>query len=335
METIIAVSAIRQVAEHAVPPSPEEPCDYRIAARLGQAFLAKNKQGSLALLVPLASDGGSVGRSGGGFTLRAAHEVAFDHNDRIWNQSAAVLECTDDRVSTTFLALVADLANCLSITAGEATWHQILLWMEEWQLLLGRRKILSPEAQLGLWGELLVMSFAPAADVLFAAWRGPEEDTVDFFHDGRGLEVKASKHRCVHHVSQTQVPKPRGEFPSHFLSLWVSVEPVRGVSLAEIIDRLVDRLPDPGAFLKYVSRTGYSLDDREEYMTRFLLLEPPRWFNAEDVPRIRAADSGVSQIRYVVALDTDLSLDESQAQFLCRHFFGVDRQPTDIKAIFE
>ena len=332
MSTLVALSTLRALAARSVPPLPGEQTDYRIAARLGAAFLARDKRGSLALLVPMPTAGGSVGRSGGGFTLRAAPGVEFNHDGRSWRQPAAILECTDSSVVDTFLALAADLSNRLASDIGSINWPQILLWMEEWQALLSRRAVLSPEAQLGLWGELLLILLAEDADALFTAWRGPDEDTVDFFVNGVALEVKTSRHQCVHHVSQSQVTKPRGDFPSHFLSLWASTEPVRGVSLVEVVDRLTNRLRDSAAFLKYIARTGYSPRDREEYLTRFLLLGTPRWFNAEDIPRVRAADPGISQLRYLAALDMDLTESDDEARRLWRHFCGREQPPGDLRA---
>jgi len=324
-----SISALRRLAERSTE-SPHDG-DYQITARVGSAFFAKSKQGLFALLIPLPDRGSSVGRSGGGFTLRVANEVAFRHEGQYWTQAAAILECTENAVADTFLALVVDLSNRLSSTNAPITWRQLLAWMEEWQLLLSRRVLLAPEAQLGLWAELLVMLLGASTDALFAAWRGPEDDAVDFFLDGKGLEVKASRHRGTHHVSQSQAIRPRGDYPSYFLSMWVSSEPVGGVSLAEIVRALTDRLPDPSAFLKQLSRTGYSAQDEQQYMTRFTLLESPHWFDAEDIPRVRSADSGVSRLRYLATLDLDSAIHGALAQSLWHHFCGIEHCPTNLR----
>jgi hypothetical protein len=128
--------------------------------------------------------------------------------------------------------------------------------------------------------------------------------------------VKVSRRAHVHHVSQTQVDAPRGAHDVYFVSLWVSPDPVRGVSLTELVDALSNRVGDPPSFLKQLARTGYSPLDRETYTTRLLVLESPRWFHSKDVPRVRAYDEGVSQLRYVVTLDADACLEEAEAAAL-------------------
>jgi hypothetical protein len=326
MATEISVPVLREVLARTGAPSVEDQSDYRIAASLGSAFLARGRSGRVTLLVPLPRTGGAVGRSGGGFTLSSAPQVAFDHGGRNWNQASAILECTDDKLADAFLVLVLDLTRRMNSNSGEITWPLILNWVEEWQFLLGRKHLLSPEQQLGLWGELWVMSRATNADSLFGAWLGPDQEPVDFFYDAIGLEVKVTRHANVHHVSQTQVERPRGEFKTYLLSIWVGVDSNQGISLAEKVDLLLNRVSDPTAFLRRLAQVGYSPHDRGEYDTKFLVLEAPRWFRAEEVPRVREIDEGVSNVRYVVTLDVDDCLDPEQSLSLGRHFWGFEPQ---------
>jgi hypothetical protein len=258
--------------------------------------------------------------------LSSAPQVAFDHSGRNWNQASAILECTDDKLADAFLVLVLDLTRRMASISGEITWPLILMWVEEWQFLLGRKHLLSPEQQLGLWGELWVMSRATDTDSLFGAWLGPDQEPVDFFYDSIGLEVKVTRRANVHHVSQTQVDRPRGEFKTYLLSMWVGVDSNQGISLAEKVDLLLNRVSDPTAFLRRLAQVGYSPQDRGEYDTKFLVLEAPRWFRAEDVPRVREIDEGVSNVRYVVTLDVDDCLDPEQSLALGRHFWGFEPQ---------
>lgn len=303
-------------------PSLDEADDYRIAIPVGPTFLARGRSGAAALLVPLTKIGGAVGRFGGGFALTSVPRVAFQHAGRRWEQPAAVLECTDQNLVDAFLVLVTDIGRRLIASAEGVTWQNILACVEEWQALLGRRATLSVEEQLGLWGELWVISRAGEADALVAAWRGPEGQPIDFFHDGIGLEVKVSRRPHVHHVSQTQVDFPRGDYLSYFLSIWVDVDPVRGLSLSELVDRLLNSVSDPGAFLKQLADAGYSPHERAAYATRFVPLEAPLWFRSESIPRVHAIDPGVSHLRYMVMLDVDACVTRDQVTHLWRHFCG-------------
>jgi hypothetical protein len=320
------IPMLRELLARTGAPSIEDPCDYQIAAGLGTAFLARGRAGRVTLLVPLPRAGGAVGRSGGGFTLSSAPRVAFAHSGRNWDQATAILECTDDKLADAFLVLVLDLTRRMDSISAGITWPVILSWVEEWQILLGRKQVLSPEQQLGLWGELWVMSRATNMDSLFGAWLGPDQEPIDFFYDAIGLEVKATRHAYVHHVSQSQVDRPRGEFKTYFLSIWVGVDSNQGISLAEKVDLLINRVSDPTALLKRLAQVGYTPHDREEYGTKFLVLEEPRWFRAEDVPRVHEIDEGISHVRYAVTLELDDSLGPDQSLHLSRHFWGSEPQ---------
>jgi Putative PD-(D/E)XK family member, (DUF4420) len=301
-------------------PLTDEDNDYRIATSVGPAFLARARSGAPTLLIPLDVAPVTVGRRGGGFSLTPASRVAFEYGGRRWDQAAAALECTEFQLFDAFLVLVMDISRRLALSASETTWPTILALVEEWQTLLARRAVLTVEQQLGLWGELWVISKAVNPDPLVAAWRGPEGEATDFFFDGIALEVKVSRRAHVHHVSQRQVEMPVGVHKAYLLSVWVGVEPVRGTSLAELVDTALARVSDAPALLKQVALLGYTPLDRDQYGTRFIPLDPPRWFRAEDVPRVRVIDPGISQVRYVVTLDIDRALAGELASGLWCHF---------------
>lgn len=305
------------------PPRVGDAEDYRIAAEIGPAFLSRGRNGMPTLLIPLELATETVGRHGGGFSLTSTGRVAFRHDERRWEQSAAILTCTDAALEDTFMILVLDIAQRLTATSEAITWSKVLSWVEDWQTLLSRRVALTLEEQLGLWGELWVMSKAAAPDALFAAWRGPDREPSDFFYDGKGLEVKVSQRAHVHHISESQVDAPRGVHEAFVLSIWVGQEPISGVSLGELASTLLSRVLDPAALLKVLARVGYSPLDRDQYTTRFLPLESPKWFPAEDVPRVRQMDEGISQLRYIVTLDIDRSLDDERVTELWQHFCRI------------
>ena len=317
-------ASLREAVAAVDPPRVADVEDYRIAAAIGPALLSRGRNGMPTLLIPLTLTTEAVGRHGGGFSLTSTGRVAFRHDDHRWEQSAAILTCTDAALEDTFMILVLDIAQRLTSTSEAITWSKILSWVEDWQTLLGRRAGLTPEEQLGLWGELWVMSRATVPDALFAAWRGPDREPVDFFYDGTGLEVKVSQRAHVHHISQSQANAPRGVHEAFVLSIWVGQEPISGVSLGELVSTLSSRVSDPAALLRALARVGYSPLARDQYTTRLLPLEPPRWFPAEDVPRVRQMDEGISQLRYVVTLDIERSLDGERVTALWQHFCRID-----------
>lgn len=323
MSLPIDIVRLRDILSASRAPRSGEAEDYRIYGSMGASFLGRGRSGRVTLLVPLIAAVGAVGRSGGGFTLTSAPRVAFTHEARQWEQPAAILECTDERLGDVFLVLVADIARRLPEATSGISWQKVLAFVEEWQALLSRRKVLSPEEQLGLWGELWVIRKSEHPGRLVAAWRGPFGEPVDFLYDGLSLEVKASRRAHVHHVSRSQVEEPTGGYESFLISLWLGTDPARGVSLKELADQVLQRVDDPSAFLRTLARVGYSPLDHNEYAERFVLLEPASWFRVDDVPRVRAVDDGISNLRYVVTLDLNKSLDEARTVELWRRF-GCD-----------
>lgn len=297
--------------------------EYQIADAVGPMFIARAPGGGPALLLPIDPSQGSVGRTGGGFTLTSAPNVSFDFGGNQWTQGAAVLECLEPSLFDAFLVLAADIAGRI-LSSDNASWQTMVASVEEWQALLANRVLLSAESQLGLWGELWIISRAVSPDALVAAWGGPDRDSVDFFLDGVGLEVKTSRRRRVHHISQTQLDQPKGEYPTFFVSIWAGIDPARGQSLTELVDQGLRSLVDPAAFLKLVTAAGYSPTDRDQYTVRYMALEQPLLFDSRDIPQVRAADPGISQLRYVVSIDKSLKLADDIAASLWRRMIGRD-----------
>jgi hypothetical protein len=323
MATIESVAELRRALGAVRALGRDDAEDYQIAAAVGTAFLARTRSAAPALLIPLDAAPTAAGRRGGGFALIAAGCVAFNHSGRHWEQPAAALECTDPDLLETFLVLVVDLIKRLTSSSEAVTWPTILAWVEDWQALLARRTTLTTEQQLGLWGELWLITNAINPDQLIAAWRGPEREPVDFFVNGIAVEVKASRNAHVHHVSQSQIDRPVGMYPAYLLSIWVGVDPARGASLKELAEKLLSRVSDPPALLKHMALAGYVPQDSDQYASRFVALERPSWFRADDVPRVRQIDQGISSIRYIVHLDTDMAISAAQADGLWRDVCGV------------
>lgn len=127
---------------------------YHICAVLGRGYLAKTPSGKGALLVPCQRGTATLGRTFGAMLLKFKSEVAFDVDGTRWDGSAALVECLEDELLPTFLALARDVMTSIG-DAGELTADAIVRALGHWELLLRSRALLSEEAQLGLWGELL------------------------------------------------------------------------------------------------------------------------------------------------------------------------------------
>jgi hypothetical protein len=301
-------------------PRADDANDYRIAIPICDTYLALGRANLPTLIVPLSGAVGSIGRVGGGFKLIPVSRLEFVHEGRQWEQPAAVVECTEGTLTETFIVLVREIAQKLRLAGKSPTWASLSSLVEEWQMLLAKRSILSLEAQVGLWGELWFLRNARSIDSLLGAWRGPENRTLDFFYDGIGLEVKTSQRAHVHHVSLKQVIAPYGHRDSYVASLWVEIDSQQGTSLNEMVDDLLKRTADPALLIRIIAETGYSMLDRELYAQKLSLVDPPLWFRTQDFPRIREMDRGISQVRYVVSLDLQDALEPQRSAQLLQHF---------------
>jgi hypothetical protein len=86
------------------------------------------------------------------------------------------------------------------------------------------------------------------------------------------------------------------------------------LTLPEIVAQVLERAKAPEDALSAILLAGYAPVDATGYTRKYVLLEEPAFFTLDVVPRVRQADEGVSQLRYVVTLDEakrfDFNCDE-------------------------
>jgi hypothetical protein len=100
-----------------------------------------------------------------------------------------------------FVMMAQDLVRLLDsspVQDSDRLLDQFLFRIRAWQDFMDRHRdgVLSPEAELGLFGELVLVSRMidlgmPAANVL-DAWRGPLDSPQDFMLGGGAIEVKTT-----------------------------------------------------------------------------------------------------------------------------------------------
>ncbi len=293
--------------------------DYTLVAEVDGAFAARSRTGLPALIVPIKDLGPApIGRRASGCELLGHSSIRFVYGDRDAVGPAAALLCLDPELFDTFAVLAVDVAK--RVRDGGGTWSSMVAAVEEWQTLLARPGRLGAEAEEGLWGELWFLAQASDVDLLFSAWRGPEADATDFFLAGKSVEVKTSRRRREHHVSYSQVDAPVGIHEGWLVSIWVKPDPASECTIVHLAEGLLDRASDRAEALRRLTRAGYSPADRASYRAAFVVLSEPEWYAISDVPRIRVADPGVSQLRYRVALDESRRAEPLVSDSLWRHF---------------
>ena len=295
--------------------------DYTLLESVGESWAARSRAGLAALVIPLHAVGASaVGRRSSGCELLAHPSLRFVHEAQTWQGPAAALVCTDPDLVDAFAVLATDVARRAD---ADASWQSLLAVVEEWQTLLAPRGRPSTERELGIWGELWFLDQSEALDLLLVGWRGPEGDPTDFFVAGVAAEVKASRVRRQHHVSQAQVDAPIGSGEAWLVSLHVKVDPGARSTVPSLAESILARASDPTDAMRRIARAGYTANDRREYTNGFALVLEPEWYPIASVPRVRTADPGVSHLRYRVSLDERLRADAATTDRLVQHFHGT------------
>ncbi len=295
---------------------PSSGADYDVltpADAVRGSHLAVASTGAPALLIPVAKVASEAIRLTHGLALRGVSKVEFARGSERWTEPAAVVECRDPKLARTFAGLVAALIARVEATT-KPSWPMVSALFTEWERLLGRREVLSGESELGLWAELWCLTRTQRPSKLLEAWRGPDAERVDFLLDGFGFEVKAGRRPNVHMVSQDQVERPLGDTTAVLVSMLVMPDPLKGRSLAELVANMTAAVEDVAEFEEKLAATGYSRDDDGAYHRRYAVLEPPRFYDVDDVPRVRAADRGVSRIRFRAELDPEKALTGPRLQ---------------------
>jgi hypothetical protein len=202
----------------------------------------------------------------------------------------------------------------------------------EWEQLLAPLSILSPEEQIGLWGELWMLKrlgVIHGHDAL-SAWVGPHGEAHDFREGDTEFEVKTTRNRRrVHAISDLRQLTPTIEHTLYLVSL--QVEPAglnAGLTLPAFVRMVEASLNSSrGAeFQGLLDGIGYSKDHEDHYATPWQLSSPASLVPVDDsCPRLtsemlRGALHGslwtrVSRVQYVVDVDA-LGVADAHPEFL-------------------
>lgn len=295
------------------PPTDSSTPQYRIELAIAGSFLGRNPTGQEVLIVPVRDGALPLDRSTGDLLLSFRAKGTFALDAGSFESGAAVIECLNAALADTFRVLATDIADRMQAATCIPAAQQVSQALAEWEQLLRGRRELSREQEIGLWGELWLLQQLHPIDQGVASWRGPDAEHVDFVGGGIGIEVKTSRRRLEHFVSQEQVTRPLGDLEVFIISLWVDHDPAGGVTLGEMVSICESKISLSRDFEEKLLKSGYSRADSSRYQQRLRRLEPPLAFPVGVVPRVRDADAGVTQIRFLVALDERTALSHSDS----------------------
>lgn len=214
-----------------------------------------------------------------------------------------------------FCTLLADLINQLTIP-DDAPAAALARRLTAWQRMLSRglQVGLTPEARIGLYGELLVLRevMLPAigADAV-RAWVGPAAAAQDFIHLGTAIEVKTVSRRdpgrC--RISDERQLETNG-LGALFLVHQVVAMQRDGSGIADLVDELRDDprvRVDVAWFENSLLEAGWLDVHRSRYAHERYALTRRRCFSIRDgFPRLVPAEipEEVSAVSYLLDLST-------------------------------
>ena len=229
-----------------------------------------------------------------------------------------VLQLTHARYREVFRALCEDICSLLesaeSETSAVTLFHARLI---RWQAFLKQHPPdgLSKEAQVGLFGELLILrdTFLPSVvhELAVSAWRGCKGAHQDFQFEKRALEVKTTRAASVGEVWITNVQQldDVGLDDLVLSIVHVHANESAGETLPAMVESIRSRLSGLAAekFEAGLQTVGY-LDGHAEksYSQTQYHLNSIRHFQVrEGFPRVLRAElsPGIRSVRYQINID--------------------------------
>jgi len=285
---------------------------FTIEREVQGSYIGRDTEGASCLIIPTIDLRPPLDRITGDVSLTFRPKGTFSVADVAFSSSAAVVRCENSTMDRTFDVLARDIATSLRVVAERPAPQEVSRALARWERLLRGRRQLSRDDEVGLWGELWTLLELHDVSRGLAAWRGPDAELVDFAGGGIGVECKAGTRRLEHWISQDQVMRPLGDLEVFLLSLWVGTDAVSGATVSELVERAVGRTDDEAALEEKLLSVGYSHADSHRYKIKLLLLEPPMLFPMSSLPRVRVADAGISQIRFLAELDEESALPAAE-----------------------
>ena len=233
-----------------------------------------------------------------------------------------------------FAIMVVDVLRTLEAAAEKPSRDVVEVFLErvrEWQAFMARtHRPLSPDAQIGLLGELWVLKFLADTSLQASAldcWQGPLRAAHDFHVRGGAIEVKSTVRTGSFLAQINSIEQLDGNRAPIFLCALRFEENTDGFSLVDLVSELRERFENAGvrrSFEALLMVVGY-LDDHAPLYNRTLTLKNARGFRSEgDMPRLIRITLPVAirSAAYVLDLDS-LEVPSFELSELINKF-GID-----------
>lgn len=225
-----------------------------------------------------------------------------------------------------FALMSVDLLQFLSSVSREGKRDiatSLISRIREWQSFMARRrKALSPDAQVGLFGELWLLKRLLESQLgaeAIQSWQGPLRAAQDFHVSGAAIEVKSTVGTRKFLARINSIEQLDSEREPLFLCALNFLATDEGVTLPEFIEQLREWFAAHGALKTFDALLlvmGYSDEHAAAYGTRYSLDRSRSFRMCRDSPRLMRADlpKAIRAARYVLDIDaieqSTITIDE-------------------------
>jgi len=214
-----------------------------------------------------------------------------------------------------FAIMVVDVLRTLETVVGGPRQDVLELFLDrvrEWQTFMGKtHRPLSPDAQIGLFGELWMLERlleTPLGVSALECWRGPLRAAQDFHVRDGAIEVKSTVRTGSFLARINSIEQLDGDKAPIFLCALRLEETPDGISLVDLVSRLRTQFMQAGnsrGFEALLMVMGY-LDEHSSLYERTLSLRDARVFHsAGGMPRLirSGLPAAIRSATYVLDLD--------------------------------
>lgn len=279
-------------------PAASEPDQFRAVRIQDMIYLAKSHGNTPALIVTFPQHTSLPGgRRTRGLSLTYYQTFRLLQDGKSHTDTpAAVLVCLDPPLTYLFAVLCKGLCSLEFNSLPHARHpYEVLDYIEAWQELLRKRRLLTREEQIGLWGELYFIISAPLPERAMQVWYGPLRKRFDFSANNVDVDIKTSLRPHEHYFAAEQLGESPATSDRYIVSFHLEEDPAAGRSLNEQVAQVRNIIGDLNSLERKLCALGYS--DEDHYPDRFTL-RASAFVRASDVPRVRALDAGVSHVTF-------------------------------------
>lgn len=214
-----------------------------------------------------------------------------------------------------FAIMVVDVLRTLEPAAANGRKDVMAAFLErvrEWQAFMARtHRPLSPDAQIGLFGELWMLRVLADTSLGVGAlncWQGPLRAAQDFHIRAGAIEVKSTVRTGSFLARINSIEQLDSDREPLFLCAFRFAESMDGMSLVDLVSELREKFGPAGvqrAFEALLMVMGY-LDEHAAVYGRTLILKDAKAIPAQgDMPRLTrtALPAAIRSAAYVLDID--------------------------------